>query len=42
MLALRLNKPLIARLLPIPGRHAGEMTNIDSPYLINCTIPDIK
>jgi uncharacterized protein (UPF0210 family) len=42
MLALRLGKPLMARLLPIPGRHTGEMTNIDSPYLINCTIPQIK
>jgi uncharacterized protein (UPF0210 family) len=40
-LALRLNKPLAARLLPIPGQQAGSLTNIDSPYLINCTIPKI-
>lgn len=40
-LALKLNKPLSARLLPMPGRAAGEMTRIDSPYLINCRIPRI-
>ena len=41
-LALHLNKPLSARLLPMPGRRAGSWTNIDSPYLINCQIPSIK
>lgn len=40
-LASRLNKPLSARLLPIPGRCAGSMTKIDSPYLINCRIPHV-
>ncbi len=40
-LALRLDKPLIARLLPIPGGHAGSMTSIESPYLINCVIPHV-
>jgi uncharacterized protein (UPF0210 family) len=40
-LALKLNKPLSARLLPMPGRVAGDMTRIDSPYLINCQIPRI-
>jgi uncharacterized protein (UPF0210 family) len=41
-LALRLNKPLSARLLPIPGQGAGAMTKIDSPYLINCQIPRVR
>ncbi|MGB7055815.1 MAG: DUF711 family protein, partial [bacterium] len=40
-LASRLNKPLSARLLPIPGRCAGSVTKIDSPYLINCRIPHV-
>ncbi|WP_199245405.1 DUF711 family protein [[Phormidium] sp. ETS-05] len=37
-LAIKLNKPLSARLLLIPGKTAGEMTNFDSPYLVNCKI----
>ena len=41
-LAVRLNKPLSARLLPVPGQRAGEMTKIDSPYLINCRIPKLR
>lgn len=31
-LALRLNKPLTARLMPIPGRHAGDHVAFDFPY----------
>ena len=31
-LALRLNKPLIARLMPIPGKQAGDPTNFDFSY----------
>jgi uncharacterized protein len=34
-LAWRLNKPLSARLFPVPGRHAGEYTTFTSPYLTN-------
>jgi uncharacterized protein (UPF0210 family) len=34
-LAQRLNKPLSARLFPVPGKFAGEMTAFDSPYLTN-------
>ena len=41
-LALRLDKPLIARLLPIPGGQAGSLTNINSRYLINCPIPHVE
>ena len=38
-MALKLDKPLSARLLPMPGRPAGSKTHISSPYLINCRIP---
>jgi uncharacterized protein (UPF0210 family) len=31
-LALRLDKPLTARLMPVPGKKAGDETNFDFPY----------
>jgi uncharacterized protein (UPF0210 family) len=34
-LAWRLNKPLSARLFPVPGKRAGESTAFSSPYLTN-------
>lgn len=37
-LSLRLNKPLSARLFPVPGKVAGEMTEFDSPYLTNTRV----
>ena len=37
-LAIKLNKPLSARLFPVPGKKAGELTEFDSPYLLNCKI----
>ncbi len=37
-LALRLRKPLSARLFPVPGRRAGEYTAFTSPYLTNTRI----
>lgn len=37
-LAIKLDKPLSARLFPIPGKKAGEMTAFDSPYLVDCKI----
>ncbi|NEP03098.1 MAG: DUF711 family protein [Symploca sp. SIO2E9] len=37
-LAIKLDKPLSARLFPIPGKQAGEMTAFNSPYLVNCQI----
>ena len=40
-LAIKLDKPLSARLFPIPGKKAGEMTAFDSPYLVNCKIFNI-
>ena len=37
-LAVRLRKPLSARLLPVPGKSAGERTGFSSPYLVNTLI----
>ncbi len=37
-LAIRLNKPLSARLFPVPGKKAGEMTSFNSPFLVDCEI----
>jgi uncharacterized protein len=37
-LALRLRKPLSARLFPIPGKRAGERTEFVSPHLTNTVI----
>jgi uncharacterized protein (UPF0210 family) len=37
-LAIRLDKPLSARLLPVPGKVAGERTDFGSPYLVDSTI----
>jgi uncharacterized protein (UPF0210 family) len=37
-LAVRLNKPLSARLFPVPGKHLGEHTAFSSPYLTNTVV----
>jgi uncharacterized protein (UPF0210 family) len=37
-LALKWNKPLSARLQPVPGKKAGEMTEYQDPYLFNTII----
>lgn len=37
-LALRLNKPLTARLMPIPGVAAGGRTTFDFPYFANTSV----
>jgi uncharacterized protein (UPF0210 family) len=37
-LSLRQRKPLSARLLPVPGRGAGERTQFSSPYLVDTVI----
>jgi uncharacterized protein (UPF0210 family) len=39
-LAQRLNKPLSARLFPVPGKRAGEYTTFTSPYLTNTLLRD--
>jgi uncharacterized protein (UPF0210 family) len=41
-LALRLDKPLTARLMPIPGAKAGELTEFDFPYFANGHVLDVK
>jgi uncharacterized protein len=37
-LALRLDKPLTARLMPIPGKKAGDETNFDFPFFAQSKI----
>jgi uncharacterized protein (UPF0210 family) len=37
-LASKWNKPLSARLQPVPGKKAGDMTEYQDPYLFNTTI----
>ncbi len=41
-LAIKLDKPLSARLFPVPGKKAGEMTSFQSPYLVDCKILKIE
>ena len=41
-LACALRKPLSCRLFPVPGKVAGDMTEYDSPYLVNSRILPIK
>jgi len=41
-LANKLNKPLSARLLPVPGKESGEMTHFNSPYLLDCKIFNVE
>jgi uncharacterized protein (UPF0210 family) len=40
-LAVRLHKPLSARLLPVPDTHAGDKTSFTSPYLTNTIVKEI-
>ena len=35
------NKPLSARLFPIPGKKAGEMVKFENPYLTGCIVLDV-
>ncbi|MGA1819696.1 MAG: DUF711 family protein [Thermoplasmatota archaeon] len=37
-LSRKLRKPLSARLLPVPGKNAGDRTELGSPYLVDCSI----
>jgi len=41
-LALRLDKPLTARLLPVPGKQAGDMTSFDFSYFSNSRVMALK
>ena len=40
-LALRLNKPLTARLMPVPGKQAGDPTGFDFEYFANSKILEV-
>jgi len=42
VLSLRLDKPLTARLMPIPGKEAGELTEFDFPFFANSRVMKIK
>jgi hypothetical protein len=37
-LSLRLDKPLTARLMPIPGKKAGDPTHFDFPFFANSRV----
>ena len=37
-LAVKLHKPLSARLLPVAGKKAGERTEFEDPFLVNATL----
>ncbi|MCJ7717363.1 MAG: DUF711 family protein [Anaerolineales bacterium] len=41
-LSVRLDKPLTARLMPIPGKQAGDPTTFDFPYFANSKIVDVQ
>ena len=41
-LALRLSKPLTARLMPIPGKHAGDLTTFDFGYFANSRVMPLR
>jgi uncharacterized protein (UPF0210 family) len=37
-LGYKWNKPLSVRLLPVPGRRAGEKTSFNDPHLVNTVL----
>jgi uncharacterized protein (UPF0210 family) len=41
-LALRLNKPLTARLMPVPGKKAGDETNFDFGFFANSKVMSLE
>lgn len=41
-LSLRLNKPLTARLMPIPGKKAGDKTNFNFPFFANSKVMQVE
>ncbi len=41
-LAYKWHKPLSARLLPVMGKHAGDQTEFDDPFLVNATLHPIS
>jgi uncharacterized protein len=41
-LAVKWNKPLTARLQPIPGKKAGDLTDFDNPFLVNAKLQPLR
>lgn len=41
-LSLRLGKPLTARLMPIPGKKAGDLTSFQFPYFANSRVMGVR
>lgn len=41
-LSLRLDKPLTARLMPVPGKHQGDLTSYDFPYFANSRVLGVE
>ena len=41
-LALRLDKPLTARLMPVPGKQAGDETNFDFGFFVNSRVMELE
>jgi hypothetical protein len=41
-LAVKLKKPLTARLLPVKGKRAGDRTEFDNPNLVNVTLQPLR
>jgi uncharacterized protein (UPF0210 family) len=37
-LAVKWKKPLSARLMPVPGKQAGERSDFNDPFLVNATL----
>jgi uncharacterized protein (UPF0210 family) len=42
VLALRLDKPLTARLMPVPGKKAGDATNFDFGFFANSRVMELN
>jgi uncharacterized protein (UPF0210 family) len=41
-MAMRLDKPLTARLMPVPGKQAGDITNFDFDFFVNSRVMALK
>jgi uncharacterized protein (UPF0210 family) len=41
-IAGRWDKSLSCRVFPVPGKKAGDMTEFDSPYMVNCRVFSIQ
>jgi hypothetical protein len=41
-LAVKLNKPLSVRLMPVKGKKAGERSAFDDPFIVNAVLQPLK